>query len=63
MTLANIDQVNDSTRQFVPLREVQTDELIRELYDRQVSLSEIEMLYNCLDDYTAGKLEEYGMDD
>lgn len=52
--IANIDDVNEATRQIVPFREADTVELIRELYNRAVNTQYIEVIFNSLDDLYAG---------
>jgi hypothetical protein len=42
----------------VDLSQADTVRLVQELYDRGVSMERIEVLYNSLDDYMAGKYPE-----
>lgn len=58
--LANIDKLNEASRDIVPLVVPDNSELIKQLYDNGVSTEEVTDTYNALDDFYSGQARDHG---
>lgn len=58
MTLANIDKLNEATREIVPLVAPDSTELIKQLYDSGVSIGDVIGTYAALDDFYSGQARD-----
>lgn len=56
--LANIDKLNETTREIVPLVVPDSTELIKQLYDSGVSAEDVIATYNALDDFYSGRARD-----
>jgi hypothetical protein len=53
--LANVDKLNEATREIVPLQETNSTELIKQLYDDRVDIDTIILTYHALDEFYDGQ--------
>lgn len=53
--LANVDKLNEATREILPLQPTDSIELIKQLYDDKVGIDTIILTYHSLDEFYDGR--------